>query len=67
MATMQVFYIATWTTEVEVPEDFRGDSEDIFQIIDENEYDFNFQDGGANWQLETVILPSGEEVDMLND
>ena len=63
MATMKVFYTATWSTEVEVPEDFRGDSEDIFQIISKNEANFDFQDGGASWQFDAVILPSGEVVE----
>ena len=67
MAKMEVFYTATWVTEVEIPDDFRGDSEDIFKVIGENEDKFDFQDGGARWQLGAVVLPSGECVIMLND
>ena len=63
---MVVYYTATWNTEVEIPDDFRGDSEDIFQVIGANEDKFDFSDGGASWQLESVELPSGEMVDMLN-
>ena len=51
MAKMEVVYTATWVTEVEIPDDFRGDSEDIFKVIGENEDKFDFQDGGARWQL----------------
>ena len=61
---MTVCYTATWLTEIEVPDDFRGDSEDIFQAVSAKCDTFDFSDGGADWQLDRVEL-DGEEIPML--
>jgi len=60
---LTVCYTAVWLTEIEVPDNFRGDSEDIFQAVRAKCDTFDFSDGSADWKLDWVEL-DGESISM---
>ena len=54
MKEIELIYTATWSTSIEVPDDFEITPESIQELAEANEKDFNFQDGGANWNFDPV-------------
>ena len=65
MKTVTVVCTGTWTTELEVEDDFNDDSEGIRVLIEENKKDFDFQDGSVKWEVLSVEIGGDElQVDM---
>jgi len=54
MKEIDLFYTATWSTSVEVPDDFEVTPESIEALNVANRADFDFQDGGADWNFDPV-------------
>lgn len=50
MKEVFVVYTGTWTTTLEVPDDWELTIENAKELIESNERDFDFQDGGADWR-----------------
>ena len=64
MKELLVFYTGSWSTTLEVEDDFVPDSENIYQVIDQSRGDFDFNDGGAEWWLDSVQFDD-ESIDMM--
>ena len=64
MKELLVFYTGSWSTVLEVPDDFVPNSENILRIIDLGCADFDFSDGGAEWWLDSVQFDD-ESIDMM--
>ena len=64
MKELLVFYTGSWSTTLEVPDDFDPGTENILQVIDQSCEDFDFNDGGAGWWLDSVQF-GDESIDMM--
>ena len=64
MKELLVFYTGSWTTTLEVPDDFDPGTAEILQVIDQSRGDFDFSDGGAEWWLDSVQFDD-ESIDMM--
>jgi hypothetical protein len=56
MKELLVFYTGSWSTTLEVPDNFVFSRDNIIDLIADNEQDFDVSDGGADWTLENVQL-----------
>jgi len=54
MKPIELIYTATWSTTVEVPDDFEITPESIRLWAQKNDHDFDFTDGGADWNLDPI-------------
>ena len=64
MKELLVFYTGSWSTTLEVEDDFVPSIENISQVIDQSRGDFDFHDGGAEWWLDSVQFDD-ESIDMM--
>ena len=62
MKEVQLTYTGTWTTTLEVPDDWELTREDVIELVADNEQDFDFQDGGADWELYMAGLADHQEL-----
>ncbi len=65
MKEIDIFYTGCWTTSVEVPDDFEVTKESMIQLAKSHEEmgEFDFQDGGAFWELEAFTV-GGELIEV---
>lgn len=62
MKYVTVNVTGTWSTELEVPDNFDANAENLLQLVLKNAGDFDFQDGGTSWQV-TSLEFEGEEIE----
>lgn len=62
MKTVIVGYTGYWTTSLEVPDDWELTHENAIELITNEELDFDFQDGGADWRPDFVAFETGPEL-----
>lgn len=62
MKIVTVGYTGTWTTSLEVPDDWELTHETAIELIANNEQDFDFQDGGADWNPTFLDIEDGPEL-----
>lgn len=67
MKTVTLNYTGYWSTEVEVPDDWELNRDNVIELIADNRQDFDFQDGGAWWDPTSAEIEDSAEFIDLDD
>ena len=62
MKEVNIFYTGTWSTTLEVPDDWELTHINVHDLVDKNCEDFDFNDGGAEWEVYSAGFETGPEL-----
>ena len=62
MKQVEIFYTGTWSTTLEVPDDWELTHINVVELVADNEQDFDFNDGGAEWEVYSAGFETGPEL-----
>ena len=64
MKYIRVVYTGDWSTSLEVPDDFALNAENLAKLVEDNEDDFDFLDGGATWFFEEGVFEDEDGIEI---